>query len=345
MEQSIGVADQRRIPVIPPPSETEGRPFWSVMIPAYNPRRDYLEQTLRSILSQDPGPERMQIEVVDDCSPDIDVAAIVREVAGDRVAYFRNSVNTGLAGCWNACVQRSMGEWVHILHQDDWALSGSYQGFEELVSSVEGLGAAFCRHVAIDSDGDWIALGTLYKKSAGEFQDFADLVATSVPLQCPSVVVRRSTYETLGGFREDLPYVLDWEMWCRIAASHRWGYVPKFGAAYRFHDQSETARLKKAGKTSRDLVRGGQIARSNFSSLIQQRTLQAFLDWVIDFVLNDALKLYAYGQLSESGKLLAEFSTEAEQSRWKWQWRWLKLRVWLKSLRRAIQPSANKATR
>ena len=60
-------------------------PFWSVMIPAYNPSVDYLEQTLRCVLAQDPGPEQMQIEVVDDCSPAVDVAARVREIAGDRI--------------------------------------------------------------------------------------------------------------------------------------------------------------------------------------------------------------------------------------------------------------------
>ena len=43
------------------------RPLWSVMIPTYNPRADYLEETLWSVLKQDPGPDQMQIEVVDDC--------------------------------------------------------------------------------------------------------------------------------------------------------------------------------------------------------------------------------------------------------------------------------------
>ena len=45
------------------------RPFWSVMIPTYKARPDYLEETLESVLQQDPGPAQMQIEVLDDCSP------------------------------------------------------------------------------------------------------------------------------------------------------------------------------------------------------------------------------------------------------------------------------------
>ena len=73
-------------------SDTEGsgaRPYWSVMIPTYNPRADYLEETLRSVLQQDPGPEQMQIEVIDDGST-VDVAAqTVGRVGGDDLPGMR----------------------------------------------------------------------------------------------------------------------------------------------------------------------------------------------------------------------------------------------------------------
>lgn len=38
--------------------EESGRPFWSVMIPTYN-RPDYLKETLLSVLSQDPGSDKI----------------------------------------------------------------------------------------------------------------------------------------------------------------------------------------------------------------------------------------------------------------------------------------------
>jgi glycosyltransferase involved in cell wall biosynthesis len=42
-------------------------PLWSVMIPTFRCAR-FLRQTLASVLSQDPGPDVMQIDVVDDGS-------------------------------------------------------------------------------------------------------------------------------------------------------------------------------------------------------------------------------------------------------------------------------------
>jgi cellulose synthase/poly-beta-1,6-N-acetylglucosamine synthase-like glycosyltransferase len=63
------------------------------MIPTYNPGR-YLEKTLESVLLQDPGPQEMQIEVVDDCSTNIEVEELIRRVAGDRVSVFRQPERT-----------------------------------------------------------------------------------------------------------------------------------------------------------------------------------------------------------------------------------------------------------
>ena len=55
-----------RARILPVPEGTP-RPVWSVMIPTYNCAK-YLRETLVSVLAQDPGPEQMQIEVVDDYS-------------------------------------------------------------------------------------------------------------------------------------------------------------------------------------------------------------------------------------------------------------------------------------
>jgi len=72
-----------KMQVIRPLIPDATRPFWSVMIPTYNARANYLEETLKSVLQQDPGPEQMQIEVVDDCSLHGDPAELVANV--DRI--------------------------------------------------------------------------------------------------------------------------------------------------------------------------------------------------------------------------------------------------------------------
>jgi len=87
-------------PAITPVPEDVRRPMWSVMIPVFN-CANYLRQTLASVLAQDPGPERMQIEVVDDMSTKDDPEAVVREVGKGRVAFFRKPKNGGATANFN----------------------------------------------------------------------------------------------------------------------------------------------------------------------------------------------------------------------------------------------------
>src|SRR5215813_8446370 len=96
-----------RIPLSPPPVSPlkggEGRPLWSVMVPVYN-CGSYLPQALGSILMQDPGPQLMQIEVIDDCSTDIDVEELVRSIGKGRVVYHRQPQNVGSLRNFETCL-------------------------------------------------------------------------------------------------------------------------------------------------------------------------------------------------------------------------------------------------
>lgn len=120
-----------QIPSISPLAGGIRQPLWSVMIPNYN-SGEYLRKTLESVLTQDAGPERMQIEVVDHCSTEGDPEKLVRDVCGNRVAFYRRPKNEGPIANFNACIQRSRGHLIHILHSDDYVLPGFYAEIERL---------------------------------------------------------------------------------------------------------------------------------------------------------------------------------------------------------------------
>lgn len=77
-----------RIPGSPPAIASltvqTDRPRWSVMIPVYN-CAGYLAETLEAVLVQALPPHDMQIEVIDDCSTDADVEALVQEIGKGRI--------------------------------------------------------------------------------------------------------------------------------------------------------------------------------------------------------------------------------------------------------------------
>jgi hypothetical protein len=222
------------------------------MIPAYN-CAGYLRETLASVLAQDPGPDQMQIEVVDDCSTRDDPAQVVAEVGRGRVAFCRQPHNVGNTRNFNTCLQRARGRFVHILHGDDAVRDGFYARMQQALGDHPEAGAAFCRYISMDEAGTWLGLGALEQPAPGVLPDWLEKIGMGQRVQTPCMVVRREAYERLGGFDKRLGYAEDWEMWVRIAARYPVCYEPEPLALYRVHGSSVTARGVRAGTNSRDL--------------------------------------------------------------------------------------------
>lgn len=239
------------------------KPFWSVMMPVHRPDAHYFRLALEGVLQQDEGSERMQIEVVDDSSPDVDVEKMVRQIGGDRVAFSRTLKNLGLAGCWNTCIDRARGKWVHLFHQDDLVLPGFYKALAKADVNQEDVGAAFCRHAWCDGDGKRSRVSQLHLEQGGILNEFMNLIASQQRIQTPSVVVRRQVYEQMGGFRTDLGYTLDWEMWQRIGSKYPIWFEPEILAVYREHRGAETSRIRRSTGFGREYLKFFEIV-SNY---------------------------------------------------------------------------------
>jgi glycosyltransferase involved in cell wall biosynthesis len=211
------------------------------MIPTYN-CAGFLAETLRAVLAQDPGPEAMQIEVVDDASNKDDPASVVAEVGRGRVAFHRQAKNVGHIANFDTCLRHSRGEIVHLLHGDDLVLPGFYASLQRGFDAVPGLGAAFCRPTYIDSASRVLSAAPSEAKASGLLADAIPRLAEEQRIMTPSIVVRRAVYEALGGFDRRLVCSEDWEMWVRIAARYPIWYEPQSLALYRMHDDSNTGR-------------------------------------------------------------------------------------------------------
>lgn len=216
------------------------RPLWSVMIPTFN-CNPYLRTTLEGVLAEDPGPDVMQIEVVDDHSEE-DPAAIVAAMGRGRIRYFRQHSNLGITANFATCLRRARGHLVHLLHGDDCVRPGFYLQMSRLFESQPAIGAAFCRHIFIDEHGRELAMSAIEQNGSGVLADALERLALEQRIMTPSIVVRREVYEQLGGFDDRLPCSEDWEMWVRIAARYPIGFEPSPLAAYRMHRHSNTGR-------------------------------------------------------------------------------------------------------
>lgn len=238
------------------------RPFWSVMIPTYNCAA-YLRDALCSVLAQDPGPAFMQIEVVDDRSTRDNPAAVVAEIGGGRVGFYRQPRNVGHTRNFDTCLQRSRGSLVHLLHGDDCVRDGFYRTLERAFIERPEIGAAFCRHIIMDEAGNWQTISYMEQSCSGIARDWFEKIAVGQRLQAPAMVVRREVYERLGGFdRRITTHGEDWEMWVRIAAHYPVWYEVEPLALYRIHKSSLTGSDLRTGENVRELRRAAEINRA-----------------------------------------------------------------------------------
>lgn len=254
-------AQHPEFPAIAPVPEGIYRPLWSVMIPSYN-CTNYLKTTLLSLLAQAPSPELMQIEVIDNCSTQGDVEALVKELGGGRVSFHRHPQNIGVMGNFNACIERSVGQLVHILHADDIVIPGFYEVFQQAFEQEPTIGAAFCRSIYINEEGAQTGLSPSSQATSGVFPNLLESLANSHLILSPAYAVKREVYERLGGFHLDLFHAGDIEIYLRIASQYPVWYEPTPLACYRKHSQSQTFSLIKSGANAMNVRQAIAISQS-----------------------------------------------------------------------------------
>lgn len=268
------------IPRIAPVQDHIARPRWSVMIPTYDCAA-YLRRTLESVLTQDPGTSTMQIEVVDDCSTRDDPEQVVRDVGAGRVAFFRKTRNEGPTRTFNTCIGRARGHLVHILHGDDYVLPRFYRVVEEAAERHIDTAAFFVRALVVDAQGELETISPRVRTLEGGGRDVTPLYYGN-QFQTPAAVIRRSFYESHGGFDTRLVHVADWELWVRAIQRGGGRAINEPLAAYRQFDGNHTSQVVRSGEAIRDHMRmatAWQAAGLPWFSLEDFRARMAATAW------------------------------------------------------------------
>jgi len=285
----------------------ESRPLWSVMIPTYN-CAEYLRETLASVLAQDPGPEVMQIEVVDDRSTLDDPAAVVEELGRGRVGFYQQPYNVGYIRNFETCLLRSRGQLIHLLHGDDCVRDGFYSKLQSAFEKNSEIGAGFCRHIGMDEKGHWLWISDLEQSDSGILSNWLERIAVKQRIQTPSIVVRRDVYEKLGGFDRRFSCCgEDWEMWVRIAAHYPVWYEVKPLAMYRIHSKSLSRMSTRTGADMRDLRMAIEMMQPYLPAPIATKlSNQAREYWALFAIRHLAPKMLNLGDLTAANTQIQE---------------------------------------
>jgi len=106
-------------------------PFISVCVPAYkNPA--YLQRLLDSLVIQ--GLQDFEVIITDD-SPDQSVQNLINLYSEKlTIRYFKNLPPLGTPENWNEAIRQAKGQWIKLIHDDDWLSSDS--SLQEYVNAI-----------------------------------------------------------------------------------------------------------------------------------------------------------------------------------------------------------------
>ena len=121
----------------------------SVVIPTYN-NLEGLKRAVKSVLMQNF--EDFEIIITDD-SDDTEIKTFVESLSNQKIKYFQNNEHLGAPENWNSGIAKASGEYIKIIHHDDWLADENALGkFVKLLDENPDADFGYAKSVDIDSE-------------------------------------------------------------------------------------------------------------------------------------------------------------------------------------------------
>lgn len=202
-------------------------PWVSIVTPSFN-QAAYIEAAIQSVLAQ--GYPNLEYMVIDGNSSDGSQAIIQKY--SDRLAWWVSEADSGQADAINKGLERAQGRVVAWLNSDDLYLPGALEQAARIFDDKPRLGLIFGDALSIDAHGRPFNI-----QRFGDW-GLADLMQFRIICQ-PTVFMRRDALDEAGLLDPSYHYLLDHQLWLRIAARWEIAYLPGLAAAARYHDAAK----------------------------------------------------------------------------------------------------------
>jgi glycosyltransferase involved in cell wall biosynthesis len=183
------------------------KPLVSIVTPSFN-QGSFLEETISSVLAQTYQP--IEYIVIDGGSTDDSVEIIQKHA--DRLTYWVSEPDRGQSHAINKGLQRSTGAVIGWLNSDDTLMPGTVARVVDAMEQDPMVVHGSVR--LIDADSKTITRPKLAKRN----QEFGiETIVGEGLVNQPGSFWNRAIMERVGYLNEDLNYIMDFELWVRMA--------------------------------------------------------------------------------------------------------------------------------
>ena len=186
------------------------------VIPCYN-REDTVAEAVRSVLDQEYDGDHRVI-CVDDRSTDRTMDRL-HAIDDPRLTVVTSTRPNGPSGARNHGVALCDTPWVAFQDSDDIWLPGRLSRTVLAALEMEGAVASYCAMVVKEDAGPDTPVQARYPRpgTAPLSGDILPALAMTSFISTQMLTLRRDAFEAVGGFDEDLPVLVDWELMLRVA--------------------------------------------------------------------------------------------------------------------------------
>ena len=268
-------------------------PLVSVCIPAYNSAR-YIRATMESVLGQKY--ENIELVVVDDCSKD-DTVEIVRSVRDPRVRLVRNEKNLGMTGNWNKCLAEARGEYIKLICADDVLYEDSIEKELGALLAHPEVTLAMSDTSLIDEEGKRTGCFKRYPGSGlldGRKVAKRALIFKSFFGAPCNTLFPRSSYERAGGFDPEFPYILDFDLWLRMACLGKIYVIHEELNGFRDRNDSNTGTLINSGRKTYNDEHRKLLKKHNALGVVHLNRFERAVSMLIRHARNELIQIYLW---------------------------------------------------
>lgn len=226
------------------------RPKISVCIPTYN-RATYLRAALNSVFEQ--SMQDFEVIVYDDASFD-DTVDVIKDFPDQRLRYFRQSHNVGIAQNRNSCLSEVRGDYIAWLDSDDLYLPEMLSRQAAVLDKHPNVGLVHGAFHVIDGEGKPLPSWPrpFEKDTIEESVDAFRELALCNYINSSTVMVRRGAYDSAGRYSVELAnFCEDLEMWLRIGLHYDIAFTARPVAACRWHNDRATTTASRQQSCTR----------------------------------------------------------------------------------------------
>lgn len=192
----------------------------SVILPTFN-RGYIIGKAIQSVLEQTIS--NWELIIVDDASTD-NTEDIVKSFNDSRIIFAKNERNMGANFARNRGCTIAKGEFFAFLDSDNvWVCDKLERQLESLLHSEEDVAFVFSRGKIIDGNTKVVPDKNFKISLLEKILHRQNVIDTN------TVLLKRSVFEDVGGFDNNMPRIQDWDIFFRIIVVYHYKaiYIPK----------------------------------------------------------------------------------------------------------------------